>query len=77
MMWTDLLFDRNKFSGTGNPSEVQCIVFQLMMSLEFLLLICCADLSTGDQLIEESIQTHLNLNCLLATRHNDNHSPAP
>ena len=35
----------------ANPSEVQCIVSRLMMSLEFLLLTCCADLSTGDQLI--------------------------
>ena len=44
----------DKSTGTyryANPSEVQCIVSRLMMSLEFLLLTCCADLSTGDQLI--------------------------
>ena len=47
-----------------------------MMSLEVLLLTCLADLSTGDQ---ESIRAHLNLslNCLLATRQNDNNSPGP
>ena len=42
----------------------------------FLLLACCADLSTGDQVItRKSIRTHLNLhlNCLLATRQNDSH----
>ena len=53
------------------------------MSLEFLLLSCCAALSTGDKLIvrrkypnapESELFTD---DCLLATRQNDNHSPGP
>ena len=43
-----LLFDRNKCIGTDMQIRQKS---RLMMSSEFLLLTCCADLSTGDQLI--------------------------
>ena len=43
--------DRRWANYYANPSEVQCILSRLMMSLGFLLLSYCADLATGDQLI--------------------------
>ena len=39
------------YARNANPSEVQCIVSRLMMSFDFLLLACWADLSTGGPLI--------------------------
>ena len=51
-----------------------CQKFNALMSLKFVLLTCCADLSTGDQLIIRRKYPNApesESDCLLATRQND------